>query len=89
MNIKNLWEQFETEYLFVGEPRLQNSKYHDKQLNRIDCITAFSIFVNYHSDRCIHILKDTHLTSYFWRDLVKRYDLKNLYINKGKLHLLF
>lgn len=88
MEIKNLWEQFEKEYLFVGETRRQNSKYHDKQLNRIDVMNCFSVFVNYNSDVCIHIIKDTHLTSHFWRDLIKRYDLTKLYINEEKLYQL-
>jgi len=85
MNIKKLWDEFEKTYLYEAELRPQNSKYVDKQLNRIDVMNAFSVFVNYHNDTCIYILKDTQLCSYFWRDLKKRYDLTKLYLNEEKL----
>ena len=89
MTTKELWEDFVEIYLMEGEQRKQNSKHHDKQLNKIDIMTAFSVFVNYHSDTCIKILKNTQLTSQLWRDLTKRYDVTKLYINEEKLyHLL-
>ena len=86
MSIKNLWEDFEKYYLFEGKDRPQNSKYHDKNLNRVDVINAFSIYVNYHSQVCIHITTDRQLTSYFWDDLIKRKNMKSLYLNESKLH---
>jgi hypothetical protein len=88
MEIKNLWEQFVDEYLFEGVERNQHSNYNDKQLYRVDVITAFSVFVNYNMDKCIHILKDRQLTGLLWRDLCKRYDMTRLYINEEKLYQL-
>jgi hypothetical protein len=85
MEIKKLFEDFEKQYLFVGDQRVQNSKYNDKKLNKIDIMNSFSVFVNYHSDTCIHILKDTQLTSHLWRDLCKKYDMTRLYLNYNKL----
>jgi hypothetical protein len=88
MSTKELWEDFVEIYLIEGEQRKQNSKYHDKQLNKIDVMTAFSIYVNYNSDNCIKVLKDTQLTSQLWRDLIKRYDVTKLYIDEQKLYRL-
>jgi len=88
MSTKELWEDFKKTYLIEGDQRKQNSKYHDKQLNKIDLMTAFSIYVNYNSDTCIKILKDTQLTSQLWQDLIKRYDITKLYINEAKLYKL-
>ncbi len=88
MEIKNLWEEFEKTYLYEDVERRQNSKYHNKQLNKIDVVNAFSIFVNYNSEVCIHIIKDTQLTTQLWRDLCKRYDMTKLYINEEKLYQL-
>ena len=88
MSTKELWEDFVEIYLIEGEQRKQNSKYHDKQLNKIDVMTAFSLFVNYYSDNCIKILKDTQLTNQLWRELNKRYDVTKLYINEQKLYQL-
>ena len=88
MSTKELWEDFVEIYLIEGEQRKQNSKYHDKQLNKIDLMTAFSIYVNYNSNNCIKILKDTQLTSQLWRDLIKRYDITKLYIDEQKLYRL-
>jgi hypothetical protein len=86
MNIKNLWDDFEKTYLYTSD-RVKYC-YEDKKLNKIDVMNAFSVLVNYHSDTCIHILKDTQLCSYFWRDLKKRYDLTKLYLRYDKLHNL-
>jgi hypothetical protein len=88
MSTKELWEDFVNIYLIEGEQRKQNSKYHDKQLYKIDVMTAFSLYVNYNSNNCISILKDTQLTSQLWRDLIKRYDVSKLYINEEKLYQL-
>jgi len=88
MEIKNLWEEFIDEYLFEGVERNQHSSYNDKQLNKIDVMTCFSVFVNYHSDICIHICKDKQLTGLLWRDLCKRYDMTRLYINEERLYKL-
>jgi hypothetical protein len=88
MTTKELWEDFIEIYLIEGEQRKQNSKFHDKQLNKIDVMTAFSLFVNYNSHTCISILKDTQLTSQLWRELNKRYDVTKLYIDEEKLYQL-
>ena len=88
MSTKELWENFVNIYLIEGKQRKQNSKYHDKQLNKIDVMTAFSLFVNYNSDNCIKVSKDTQLTSQLWRDLIKRYDITKLYIDEQKLYRL-
>jgi hypothetical protein len=88
MEIKKLFEDFEKHYLFVGDERVQNSKYHDKKLNKIDVMNSFSVFVNYHSNTCIHILKDTQLTTQLWRDLCKKYDMTKLNLNYEKLYNL-
>ncbi len=86
MNIKNLFNDFEKQFLYISDrPKPKQS---DKQINKIDIMTAFSVFVNYHSDKLIRILKDTQLTSYLWRDIKKRYDLTKLYLNYDKLHNL-
>jgi hypothetical protein len=88
MSTKELWEDFVNIYLMEGEQRKQKSKYHDKQLNKVDVMTAFSIVLNYNTDTCIKIIKDTELTSYLWRDLIKRYDVTKLYIDEEKLYQL-
>ena len=88
MSTKELWEEFEKTYLVNGDERPQNSKHHDKQLNKIDVMNSFSIYINYHSNVCINLMKDTQLTSYFWRDLNNRKDIKSLYINELKLYEL-
>ena len=87
MNIKNLFEDFEKTYLYVGEPR-RPSRFEDKQLNRIDVMYAFSCYVNYHSDTCIYIVKDTQLCSHLWREINIKYDLTRLYLNYDRLHQL-
>ena len=87
MNIKYLFWDFEKTYLYVGEPR-QPGKFTDKQLNRIDVMYAFSSYVNYNSDTCIYIVKDTNISSYIWRYLKSKYDLTSLYLNYDKLHQL-
>ena len=87
MNIKNLFEDFEKQYLYVGEPR-KPSRFEDKQLNKIDVMYAFSCYVNYHSDTCIYIIKDTNLSTLLFNDIKKKYDLTRLYLNYEKLHEL-
>ena len=87
MNIKNLFEDFEKQYLYVGEPR-KPSRFEDKQLNRIDLMYAFSCFINYNRDTTIYIVKDTNISSYIWNYLKSKYDLTKLYLNYEKLHQL-
>lgn len=85
MNIKNLFEDFENEYLYIGEKR-QPNKFNDKEIHKIDIMYAFSAYVNYHSDSCIYIIKDSNLCSHLFRDIKKRYDLTSLYLRYDKLH---
>ena len=87
MNIKNLFEDFEKTYLYVGEPR-QPGKFEDKQLNMFDVMYAFSSYVNYNSNTCIYIVKDTNISSYIWHHLKSKYDLTSLYLNYDRLHQL-
>lgn len=86
MDLKEKWEEFEKTYLYTSD-RVK-SKYEDRQISKLDIINAFSYF--YNSDRvdCVHILKDTQLTSYFWRLIKLKYDLTKLYINYDRLHEL-
>ena len=86
MNIKNLFEDFEREYLYVGEPR--HGKFQDKELNKIEMMYAFGSYLSYHTDSCIYIIKDTNLSTLLFNDIKKKYDLTRLYLNYEKLHEL-
>jgi len=83
MNIKNLWEDFEKTYLFVGDTR--EGKWVDTKISKIDIMNSFSIFVNYNSNVCIHILKDKQLINHLWREILIKYDLTKLYLRENKL----
>ena len=87
MDIQNLWEQFKKQYLIVGEPR-KSGRLYDKQLYKIDMVYAFSVYVNYHYDTCIHIVKDRQLSSQLWNEIKNTHDLTRLYIRYEKLREL-
>ena len=86
MNIKYLFEDFETIYLYVSDRK--KHKYEDKKISREEVMNCFSIFVNYHSDECIHIIKDIQLSNWIWREIKKKYNLNTLYINYDRIHQL-
>ena len=86
MNIKYLFEDFEKQYLFTSDR--EKHRWEDKRISRAEILNCFSIFVNYHSDRCIHILKDTQISNWCWRVIKMKYDLKTLYINYDKIYQL-
>lgn len=86
MDLKNLFNQFEKQYLYVNDTK--RYKGADKEISKAEVMTFFSVYVNYHSDKCIHIIKDTQLTTYLWRDLKKRYDLTKLFINEEMIYNL-
>ena len=86
MNIKNLFDDFEKTYLFTSDR--EKHRWEDKKISKIDILNAFSVYVNYHSDTCIHILKDTQLCSYLWRIVKIKYDLNRLYLDYDKINQL-
>ena len=86
MDFKKLFNQFENQYLYVSD--VKKYKGADKELSKAEVMSFFSAYVNYHSDKCIHIIKDTQLITSLWRDLKKRYDLTKLFINEEKIYNL-
>ena len=83
MNLNKLFEEFEKQFLYLDNRKKNN--FEDKNISKIDVINCFSIFVNYHSDVCIHIFKDPEICSRFWRIIKIKYDLSKLYIHYDKI----
>ena len=84
MDFNNLFELFEKQFLYTSDKK--RYKGADKQISKVEIMTFFSVFVNYHSDRCIHVLKNTKLTTDLWRRITSKYDLTKLFLNQDKIY---
>ena len=84
MDLKKLFVDFENQFLYVSD-RL-HYKGEDKKISKIEIMTFFSVFVNYHSDKCIYVMKNTKLTTELWRNIKRKYDLTKLFLNQEKIY---